>query len=248
MLLEVKDLAIALDGRSVLQGLDFRLAGGEVLGVIGPNGAGKTSLLRVLAGLLPAIRGSVVLDDQPLLARSALERARLLGYLPQFPRLEWPLPVREAVALGRRALGLADPAGAAVEAALARFELSALASADATRLSGGEQMRVHLARLAAGEHRLLLVDEPTASLEPRHQLQVLAQLRELSRSGCALLVVLHDLPLAARFCDRVLVLAEGTRRALGPPREVLDDGLLETVFRVRGERNAEGVLNALRAL
>ena len=248
MQLRVRNLTLTLDRRTVLRGLDFDLAAGEVLGVIGPNGAGKTSLLRALAGLLPATTGSVLLDGEPLLARPARERARLVGYLPQFPRLEWPLPVRDAVALGRQALGLADPAGVAVDTALARFELAGLAMVDATRLSGGEQMRVHLARLAAGDHRLLLVDEPTASLEPRHQLQVLAQLRDLARSGCALLLVLHDLPLAARFCDRVLVLADGTRQVQGPPQEVLDDRLLEAVFRVSGERNAAGSLVALREL
>lgn len=248
MLLHVHQLSLALDGRPVLQGLDFTLATGEVVGVVGPNGAGKTSLLRTLAGLLRAAAGEIELDGKPLFARHPQERARLVGYLPQFPRLEWPLPVREAVALGRRALGLADVADAEVDAALARFELTALAQTDATRLSGGEQMRVHLARLAAGEHQVLLVDEPTASLEPRHQLQVLAQLRELARGGCAILMVLHDLALAARYCDRVLVLANGHQQAVGAPQEVLGERLLEEIFRVRGERDAAGSLSGLREL
>ena len=216
--------------------------------MIGPNGAGKSSLLRALAGLLPVAQGEIELDGVPLFSRSPTARARLVGYLPQSPRLEWPLPVREAVALGRRALGLGGANDPAVGAALEQFALTDLAAADASRLSGGEQMRVHLARLAAGEHRVLLVDEPTASLDPRYQLQVLAQLRTLARGGCALLLVLHDLALATRYCDRVLVLAEGQQRALGAPEEVLTDGLLAEVFKVRGERNADGSLSALREL
>lgn len=242
-LLRIEGLSARIGPRQVLDEVDLTLDTGEVVGVIGPNGAGKSSLLRVVAGLLPMTRGELRWRGQPLMALPALARARAIGYLPQGPAIGWPLSVREVVALGRRPhAGVADrdTDAQAIETALNGFELRGFAARQARKLSGGEQMRVHLARLHAGEHELLLVDEPTAALDPRAQLQVLAALRALAREGRAVLLVLHDLALAARCCDRLLVLANGRPVACDSPARALDDACLVDIFGVRGLWQREG--------
>ncbi len=236
-LLTLTALSARLGQRAVLEALSLSLQAGEVLGVVGPNGAGKSSLLRAIAGLLPLQHGEVRFAGQALRTLDRQARARALGYLPQNPQILWPLTVRELVALGRRPYaGLATAAAdaAAIDAALEAFELTGFAARPARALSGGEQMRVHLARLHAGQHALLLVDEPTAALDPRAQLQVLTALRGLAAAGCGVLLVLHDLPLAARYCDRLLVLADGHAVVCDSPAVALSDARLAAVFGVRG--------------
>ena len=236
-LLRLDGVAARLGTREVLERIDLTLDTGEVVGVIGPNGAGKSSLLRAVAGLLAVTRGEVRWHEQPLKALSALARARAIGYLPQGPQIGWPLSVREVVALGRRPhAGVADRAAdaQAIATALDEFALHEFAAREARTLSGGEQMRVHLARLHAGQHELLLVDEPTAALDPRAQLQVLAALRAFARQGRGVLLVLHDLALAARYCDRLLVLANGRPVACDSPARALNDARLADIFGVRG--------------
>ena len=236
-LLTLTAVSARLGQRAVLEALSLSLQAGEVLGVVGPNGAGKSSLLRAIAGLLPLQHGEVWFTGQALSTLDRQARARSLGYLPQNPQILWPLTVRELVALGRRPhAGLASAAAdaAAIDAALEAFELTGFAARPARALSGGEQMRVHLARLHAGQHALLLVDEPTAALDPRAQLQVLTALRALAAAGCGVLLVLHDLPLAARYCDRLLVLADGQAVVCDSPAVALSDARLAAVFGVRG--------------
>ena len=236
-LLTLTAVSARLGQRAVLEALSLSLQAGEVLGVVGPNGAGKSSLLRAIAGLLPLQHGEVWFAGQALSTLDRQARARSLGYLPQNPQILWPLTVRELVALGRRPhAGLASAAAdaAAIDAALEAFELTGFAARPARALSGGEQMRVHLARLHAGQHALLLVDEPTAALDPRAQLQVLSALRALAAAGCGVLLVLHDLSLAARYCDRLLVLADGQAVVCDSPAIALSDARLAAVFGVRG--------------
>ena len=236
-LLTLTAVSARLGQRAVLEALSLSLQAGEVLGVVGPNGAGKSSLLRAIAGLLPLQHGEVWFAGQALSTLDRQARARSLGYLPQNPQILWPLTVRELVALGRRphaGRASAAAAAAAIDAALEAFELTGFAARPARALSGGEQMRVHLARLHAGQHALLLVDEPTAALDPRAQLQVLSALRALAAAGCGVLLVLHDLSLAARYCDRLLVLADGQAVVCDSPAIALSDARLAAVFGVRG--------------
>jgi len=236
-LLTAHQLCIAYAGRRVLGPLDLALTAGRVLGVVGPNGAGKSSLLRALAGLIPAT-GQCSLLGEDAAQFDERARARCVGYLPQLPSVAWPLSVADLVALGRTPHGGGDHARdlAATTRAMAALGLRKLATRDVQTLSGGERMRAHLARLAAGEHRVLLVDEPTASLDPRYQLEVLGHLRQQARAGAAVLIVLHDLPLAVRYCDDLLVLDAGAAVRTGPSLAVLDDALLARVFGVRGIR------------
>lgn len=233
-LLSARALSLQVGGRALIEGLDLRLHGGELLGILGPNGAGKTSLLRCLIGVRRPQQGQVLLEGRALQDWRPQARAQRLAYLAQGHAVHWPLPVREVVALGRLPHGdAARPSGrAAVQRALAQLDLLGLADAQAAHLSGGERARVMLARALATEARVLLADEPLAALDPAHQLHLMGLLRAQAEAGQAVALVLHDICLAARFCTRVLVMQQGRVLADGPPAEVLDAALLARTYGV----------------
>ena len=201
---------------------------GTITAICGPNGAGKSSLLEALAGLLPAGDGAVFLDRQQIAALPLRERARRIGYLPQAHEIAWDVPVRSLVELGRLPHG--DRLAAPVDAALDALDIRDLAKRRAQSLSGGETARVLLARVLAGEPRWLLADEPLASLDPAHQLDMLRLLRRAARSGAGVLLVLHDLNQAARIADDVLVLKAGRLIASGPATTTLSAPLLSDLY------------------
>ncbi|GBU17658.1 MULTISPECIES: ABC transporter ATP-binding protein [unclassified Methylobacterium] len=235
MSLRTEALAVRLGGRTVLDGVSLALAPGTMTGLVGPNGAGKTTLLRALAGLLPPAAGRVLLDERPVMEIPPTARARRIAALFQGAEIGWPMSVRELVALGRaphrRAfVGPSEADRAAVERALRRADLLPLAERSADTLSTGERMRALLARALAVEAGWLLADEPVTALDPGHQIDAMHLLRMVAREGVGVVAVLHDLSLAARFCDRLVVLAGGRIAADGTPAAVLDDALLATVF------------------
>jgi len=237
--LRAEELAFSYGGRDVLGGVSLALGRGELVGVLGPNGSGKTTLVRCLMGFLAPRRGRVTLDGRDVAAWPRRELARQLGVVPQEMPTDFPLLVRELVLLGRvphlpaRGLGFESARDrAAAEAALAEAALSELADRPLHQLSGGELRRAFIARALAQEPPLLLLDEPTSSLDLRHQLGVLELLRRRARAGAGILVVLHDLNLAAAYCDRVVVLAEGRVAAAGPPEIALDPVILSDVYGV----------------
>lgn len=212
-----------------LTDVSLTLAPGEMLGVIGPNGAGKSSLLQCLAGLLPC-QGEVLLAGQPLAAMPARHRAQQLGYLPQACDSAWSLSVADIVALGRLPWG--DQDREAMERAMTQSGVLALQGRKVDHLSGGEQARVWLARVLAGQPRVLLADEPIASLDLYHQRRVMDVLRRYAHAERAVVLALHDLSLAARYCDQLCLLDQGRVHALGTPAEVLTEANLSAVFRV----------------
>lgn len=241
MSLAVDQAALSLGGRAILSGVSLDLSRGSLVGLVGPNGAGKTSLLRVLAGLLPPDAGEASLDGRPLAALSRDERARRIAVLFQGEGAAWPMSVREIAMLGRlphrRAFAAPSAADeAAVARAMARTEVAELAGRRVTSLSSGERMRALLARALAVEAEWLLADEPVTALDPAHQLDVMVLLRDLARAGTGIVAVLHDLALAARFCDRVVVLAGGRVAADGEPQAALSDALLAQAFGIRVRR------------
>ncbi|MCB1749791.1 MAG: ABC transporter ATP-binding protein [Gammaproteobacteria bacterium] len=250
-LLEASGLSFARRGRAVLEGIDLVVAAGELVTVIGPNGAGKSTLLRVLAGMLSPLQGTLRLLGRDLGSYRPAARARLLGYHAQNPELNWPLSVRDIIALGRLphsanlgALTRADHA--AVMQAAARADLLGLLGRRGDSLSGGELARVLVARLLAGEHRLLLADEPIANLDPRYQVDILALLRAHADGGGATVVVLHDLAMAARYSDRLVLLDGGRVQADGPPHRVLTAARLAASFGVDADYLAtSGIAAAL---
>ena len=238
---------VALGGVKALRGVSAAAEAGAVVGLIGPNGSGKSTLLNTLAGLLTPSQGSVTLDDRPLSGMTAGERARRVGYMEQTPAIHWPMAVERLVMLGRTPHRPAFAAETqadlnAVESALRRTDVAALRHRAATALSGGERARVMLARVLAGDPAVLLADEPAAGLDPFHQLQVMELLRDLAREGRAVMVVLHDLTLAMRFCDRLILLDNGLVAADGPPEAVLADPAAERVFAVNLRRGDGWVL------
>lgn len=235
MRLVATGIRLAFDGRPVLDGVSFAVGPGEMVGLIGPNAAGKTTLLRVLAALVTPDAGAVALDGVPLTDMPSGQRARLLAYLPQNAACHWPLAVERVVALGRLPHlrpfvreGTADRV--AIARAMAACEVAHLASRPITALSGGEQARTLIARALAGAPEILLADEPVSHLDPYHQFRVMEILRALAARGGAVVAALHDLALAGRFCDRLVLMDRGRVAAAGTPAAVLTPPLLAQTF------------------
>jgi iron complex transport system ATP-binding protein len=235
-ILAADGLSVQLGGVRAVDHATLALRPGEIVGLVGPNGAGKTTLVRALAGLQPA-DGEITLNGRPLKSYAPRERARTIAYLPQGHVFHWPMCVAAIVALGRHPHGDAFSApaagdGAAVSRALAATGIELFAARPVTTLSGGERARVALARALATGAQILLADEPTASLDPRHQLIVMQLLRQAARAGGSVLAIVHDLTLAARFADRVLVMDGGRIVADAPPDDALSAARIAQVFAV----------------
>lgn len=220
--------------KTVLDGANLSVPAGAVVGVVGPNGAGKTSLLRAGLGVLTASAGEAWLSGRRVPDLKPPERARLVGYLPQERRAAWNLPARMVAALGAGDLA-EDAADALALDALARVGAGDLADRGVLDMSGGERARVLLARLLATRAPLLVADEPVAGLDPDAQLLTLDLLRTEAARGAGVVVTLHDLGLAARSCDRIVVVEAGRVVADAAPREALSREVLKRVFRLDGE-------------
>ena len=248
--LTAQGLNVELAGRIVLKDVSLSLSPGHLVALVGPNGAGKTTLLRALAGLVPS-SGAVHVGGVALSSLSLGERARRFAYLPQGHIVHWPLPGRDIVALGRYPHGATDPARLtlrdteAVLRAMQATDVVEFSDRRVTELSGGERSRVALARVFAVEAPVILADEPTSSLDPRHQIDVMKSLRTAADQGTLVMVVTHDLGLAARFADTVLVLSEGRLVSQGGPTEALSEQVMSDVFRIsayRAEYQREAVI------
>jgi len=239
MRIEANALRATLKRREVLHGVDLRAEPGELTAVVGPNGAGKTTLLRALAGLLPATAGFVTLSGRPLGEWPPRMRARVLAYLPQERIVNWALSARAVVALGRlphQPIGVGESVSdaRAIEAALAAMDVGHLASRPVLDMSGGERARVLIARALAQEASALIADEPAAGLDPAHQLALFAQFVRLAATGRTVVVALHDLSLAARFCHRIVLLNAGRSIAAGAAQDVLTVEHLATAYGIEG--------------
>ena len=236
-MLAAQQLEVKLSGRTVLHDVSLSLSSGHLVALVGPNGAGKTTLLRALAGLVSST-GTVEVAGDRLSSLALRERAKRFGYLPQGHLVHWPLPAKDVVALGRYPHGATDPARlsprdeAAVLRAMQATNVVEFAERPVTELSGGERSRVALARVLAVEAPVVLADEPTASLDPRYQIDVMINLRNAADRGVLVLVVTHDLGLAARFADTVIVLSGGRLAAQGKPSDALSDQIMADVFRI----------------
>ncbi|MEV0929331.1 heme ABC transporter ATP-binding protein [Streptomyces phaeochromogenes] len=233
VLAETEALHVRLGGREVLSGVDVTARAGEVLALVGPNGAGKSTLLGALAADLPAAAGVVRVHGRPASEWSAQELALRRAVLPQSAALSFPFAVEEVVRMGRAPWAgrpEEDEDEAAVASAMAATEVSDFAGRSFSALSGGERARVALARVLAQRTRLLLLDEPTAALDLRHQELVLRVCRARAHAGDAVVVVLHDLGLAAAYAHRVVILRAGRAVADGRPAEVFTDRLLSDVY------------------
>lgn len=239
MSLIASDVTVRLDGWHVVGPVSLELQPGEVVGLLGPNGAGKSTLLRAMAGLTP-YGGQVTLEGAEIAAMGEALRAKRIAYLPQARLIGWSVTVERLVELGRlpwRRFGsVATEADRRIVAEAMRLtDVSALSGRLATQISGGEQARVLAARAIAQDTPLLLADEPAAGLDPAHQIAMMNAFRSLAMKGRTVFVSLHDLTLAARWCDRLVMLHAGKVVAEGEPGDVITTGTLRRVFGVEAQ-------------
>ncbi|MEQ9517966.1 MAG: ABC transporter ATP-binding protein [Parvibaculum sp.] len=246
-MIETQNLSVQLGEHAALWDASISINKGELVGFIGPNGAGKTSLLRAILRLVPVSGGRVLLNGEDITHAKPHAHARSIAYLPQGQSVAWPLMARNLVALGRMPhlnswtrLGPEDKR--AIDEALAAADATDLQGRPVSELSGGERARVLLARALAVKAAFLLVDEPTASLDPYHQLTSMEALKRACDSGTGVGLVVHDLSLANRFCDRLYLLNKGRVVASGTPEDVLSEKNMADVYRVEVRREANGTI------
>lgn len=232
-------LTVRLGGRAILDDLSVNLSRGQVTAVVGPNGAGKSTLLGCLAGLRRPEAGAVRLGDEAVLSMNPRRRARRIAFLEQTPQVAWAVDVRTLVGLGRTpylgASGPGDEDVAAIADAMRQARVEGLADRVVPTLSGGERARVLIARALAGRPQWLLADEPLAGLDPGHQLDAVGLFRDLAVAGGGVVVTIHDLTLAARTADRIVVVHEGRILADGSPRDALTPTVLAQAYGVEAE-------------
>lgn len=236
-LLTAKDLTVELQRKPVLRGVTLSVAAGDFVGLAGPNGAGKTTFLRAAAALVRRSGGDLRIGGEPLDGVSRRAMARTVAYLAHGAPAHWPMQVARVVALGRLPHAgtfgfLRDHDHAVVADALRQAQAEDLGERAITELSEGERARVMIARALAQEPKLLLADEPTAALDPYHQLRVLEILRGIAARGGAVLAVFHDLPLTMRYCTRLALLVEGRILAEGTPSDVVTPANVRAAYGV----------------
>ncbi|WP_417450023.1 ABC transporter ATP-binding protein [Kordiimonas sp.] len=243
--LAASNLCVSLGGKDVLHNLSFDVNAGEVVGLIGPNGAGKSTALKAILDIVETGQAAINVDGSDTRSLAPKERAKKLAYVPQGAPVHWPLTAERVVGLGRtphlnpwQQLGAHDRA--TVKNVMQTTDCWSMRDRIVTTLSGGERSRVLLARALAVGAPYLLADEPTASLDPLHQLQVMEIMRAVATSGVGVLIVMHDLSFALRYCDRLVLLTDGKVLASGTPADVLTDENLEAAFGVAVSRWGEG--------
>ena len=227
------EVGVTIEGASILDSVSLEIFAGEILALVGPNGAGKSTLLGALSGDARPTAGTVVLDDVDLYSLGNLELARLRAVLTQENAVSFPFRVHEVVEMGRSPWGRTpdyENDRAAVAEAMKTTDVLQLAERRFTTLSGGEKARVSLARTLAQNTEIIFLDEPTAALDLRHQEDVMHTARQLTGSGRAVVVVLHDLSLAGAYADRIALLAGGRLAMVGTPEEVLTASLVEEAY------------------
>lgn len=237
-MIDLDGVGVELGGTAILKDVSLFAPEGEFLAVVGPNGAGKTTLLRTCNGLLSPDEGTVTLDGTDVCGLSARSIGRLVATVPQETHLAFDFDVADVVAMGRtphrsRFATTTEADRTAVDSALERTETAQFADRSVDDLSGGERQRVVFARALAQETPVLLLDEPTASLDINHQIKTLSMARDLAAEGKTVVAAIHDLELAARFCDRLALLADGELLEVAPPEAVLTAERLETAFGIR---------------
>jgi len=238
--LVARNVTVFRGRRRTVDDASVTLNAGELIVLVGPNGAGKTTLARALAGLI-ACDGDIRFDEQSLLSMEARARARAISYLPQGHEFHWPMSVDNIVALGREPHAdpfsrTSDADRVAVRQAMVATSIEHLASRTVTTLSGGEQARVAIARALTTNAAALITDEPTASLDERHQLIIMGLLRRIAEQGGAVLAIIHDLTLAMRFADRVVVMNEGRIVANDKPAMALTPARIADIFGISVNR------------
>jgi len=236
MSLAASSINVNLSGNVILKDISVEFPTGKIIGLIGPNGAGKSTLMRVLAGLQMIESGQISLNHQPLNTFSRQALAKEITYLPQTGECHWPMTVERVVMLGRHphlnTHRLDDVNIQAVEQAIKEADIEHLIGRPVNELSGGERARVMLARALATQSNILLADEPIVSLDPRHQIEVMVLLQTLAQKGKTVIVVLHELHLAMRYCQQLILLDKGQKVSEGTSADVLTEANLQEIYGV----------------
>ncbi len=234
--IDLRNIRVQIEDRCIIRDLSLSIPRKTLVGIVGPNGAGKSTLAKSLLRLIGLSGGTASIFEKPLSSYRRAELAKTLSYLPQDAPVHWPIPAQDVVALGRFAhsatLGMLNKLDPPVEAALRATDTFDLRKRSVAHLSGGEYARVMLARALAAEAPILVVDEPIASLDPYHQLHVMEILRQYADDNNTVLAILHDLTLAGRFCDRIVLMKDGSIIGDGRPEEILQRNILETAYQV----------------
>jgi len=237
--MKVSGLSYGVNGKTIVADASFEIKRNEFLGIVGPNGAGKSTLLRLLTRIIHPSGGNILLDGKDISRYQAKELYRKISFLPQSSYFDFPLSVLEVVLMGRYPyLGIFDSETKEdikhAENCLSLMDMDGFSRRKVTTLSGGEQQRALIARVLAQETDFIFLDEPSSHLDIHHKFALMELLRSVAQKGKGVAVILHDLGLASRFCDRILVLESGRIKALGEPSRVLSEELLSSVFKVRG--------------
>lgn len=237
--MKISYLSYKTNGKTIVDDISFEVKRNEFLGIVGPNGAGKSTLLRLLARIINPTGGRILFDGKDILEHEAKELYRKISFLPQTSYFDFPLSVLEVVLTGRYPyLGIFESESEEdirrAEDCLSLVDMEGFSRRKVTTLSGGEQQRASIARVLAQGTDFIFLDEPSSHLDIHHKFALMELLRSLAQEGKGVVAVLHDLDLASRFCDRILVLENGRVSALGEPSHTLSEELLSSVFKVRG--------------
>lgn len=244
MSLEARDIHVTISNSEILKGVSLSIPPGKLVGLIGPNGAGKTTLLRTIAGLVDHQEGRILLDGEELSDWSLKERARKIAYGAQGAPVHWPLTVEHIISLGRIPhldpwQKISDHDREIIHQAMITTDVAHLSGRLVTRLSGGERACVMLARTIVSGADYICLDEPIASLDPYHQLQVMDILQTLARQGHGVLIILHDLALAGRYCDELALIHQGKILDRGAARHVLRAENLDHAYHIKARQSGE---------
>ncbi len=235
MIIQVENLTFAYNNVSVLQNITFNVKSGDFIGIVGPNGSGKTTLLRNLDGILKPVHGTILLENQNLNDLSRREIAKIIGYVPQREIGIFPTTVFEAVLMGRKPhikWTETKKDKKIVAQTLERLHLGKFTIRDLNDLSGGERQKVYIARALVQEPKILLLDEPTANLDLKHQIEVLDLIFDAKKTGVTVIIAIHDLNLALRYCNKLIILDQGQIFASGG-KEILTEENIEKVYGVK---------------
>jgi len=250
-MINATNISVRYDNRPVLEGISLHVACGEFVGLLGANGSGKSTLLRALAGFRKLNKGSVMLNNRPLERYKIKELAKVVSFVPQDTSLDFDFTVEQIVSMGRqpyvsRFRGETEQDQATVNRALVETNIEHLVQRSVLELSGGQRQMVFIAKALAQEPRLLMLDEPISALDIRHQINVLELIRRVTRNNMTSIAALHDLNLAARYCDRIVLLAEGQILASGKPEEVLTERNLYAAYGVKAVIREDSQVGAVQ--
>lgn len=248
--IQLENVHVTLDSKEVLHGIDFKVEKGQFLGLIGPNGSGKTTLVKAIANLLPIQKGEITIQQKDHLAYNQKEFAKQIGYVPQETVVGFDFIAREIVAMGRHVHGSffkreTREDRQTVETAMKETKTIHLAEQSVLSLSGGQKQLIMIAKALAQDTPIILLDEPISALDIYYQVHILSLLKRLCAEGRTIIIVLHDLNLAARFCDELLLLNDGKVQKHGRPEEVLDQSLLKKIYHIQAKVRKDELTNSM---